>query len=167
MARRRMNGSATWFISMALITRGPHALLLQRVLQRQSVDDGGEHAHVVGGDAVHGLGLLGDTAEEVAAANDDGDLDAECMHFADLGRDLVYAHIVHAKALAGSQRLTRKLQQNSFVSRSRHSSAGVPEVESSVAGCDRDRPVVPEAEIVTALPQNSTLAFHSETIDCL
>ncbi len=32
------------------------------------------------------------------------------MHFGYLGRDLVYANIVHAKALAGSQRLTRKLQ---------------------------------------------------------
>ena len=29
------------------------ALLLERVLQRQRVDDGGQHAHVVGGGAVH------------------------------------------------------------------------------------------------------------------
>ena len=105
----------------------PHALLFQSVLQRKSVDHGREHAHVIGGDAVHGLGLLGDTAKEVSAAHHDGDFYAELTHFGDLSRDLVYPNVIDTKALARSQRFARKLQQNSFVSRSRHSSAGIPE----------------------------------------
>src|SRR5207237_1819049 len=56
---------------------------LEGVLERQAVEDGGEHAHVVGG------GLLDDVAagaelgaaQDVAAADDDGELHA-------LGRDL-------------------------------------------------------------------------------
>jgi hypothetical protein len=40
---------------------------------------------VVGGDAVHVDGLLGDAAEEVAAADDDADLAAEGVDGGDLG----------------------------------------------------------------------------------
>ena len=53
-----------------------HALLLERVLQRQRVDDRREHAHVVGGGAVHAARAGRDAAEDVAAADDDGRLDA-------------------------------------------------------------------------------------------
>ena len=53
MARRRMNGSATARISIAVATRVVTPLLLERVLQRERVDDRREHAHVVGGRAVH------------------------------------------------------------------------------------------------------------------
>ena len=55
MARRRMNGSATARISIAVATRVTTPMLLERVLQRQRVDDRGQHAHVVGGRAVHAL----------------------------------------------------------------------------------------------------------------
>ena len=51
---------------------------LQRVLQGQAVDHRGQHAHVVGGgllDAGVAGGELG-AAEDVAAADDDGDLHA-------------------------------------------------------------------------------------------
>ena len=53
------------------------AALLDGVLQGDGVDDGGEHAHVVCGDAVHVDGLLGHSAKEVAAANDDANLDTK------------------------------------------------------------------------------------------
>ena len=59
---------------------GVHALLLQRILQRQRVDHCGQHAHVIGGDAVHVLGLLGHAAEEIPAAHHDRDLHAELVH---------------------------------------------------------------------------------------
>ena len=87
MARRRMNGSATARISMAESTRVGDALLLERVLQRQRVDDRGQHAHVVGGGAVHAAGAGGDAAEDVAAADDDGRLDAERLDLGDVGGD--------------------------------------------------------------------------------
>ena len=49
--------------------------LLEEVLQGERVHDGAEHAHVVGAAAVHAaLRELG-AAEEVAAADDDRDLD--------------------------------------------------------------------------------------------
>ncbi len=86
-----MNGSATWFISIADMHTGIDALFLQRILQGQRVDDGGEHAHVVRGDAVHVLGLLGDAAEKIPAADDDGELNAELVHIRDFGGDLVNA----------------------------------------------------------------------------
>ncbi len=55
---------------------GEDVLLFQSVLQGQGIDDRGEHAHVVGGYAVHLLGLLGNATKEVAAANHDGDFNA-------------------------------------------------------------------------------------------
>ena len=83
-----MNGSATARISMAAGHARGDADLLERVLQRQRVDDGGEHAHVVGRRAVHALRAGGEAAEQVAAADDDGGLDAELLDFADLLGDL-------------------------------------------------------------------------------
>ena len=74
-ARRGMYGSATWVIEMADCTRVGGSGLLEEVLQREGVHHGAEHAHVVGPATVHAaLGQLG-AAEEVAAADDDGDLD--------------------------------------------------------------------------------------------
>ena len=59
---------------MADLHAGTDVAAFERVLEGEGVDDGGEHAHVVGG-PVHVLGLVGDAAEDVAAADDDGDLD--------------------------------------------------------------------------------------------
>ena len=67
------------------------------------VDDGGEHAHVVGGDAVHVDGLLGDAAEEVSSAYDDSDLDAEGVDVGDFFCDLVDEDGVDAEAGACGQ----------------------------------------------------------------
>ena len=60
------------------------ALALERVLKRERVDDGGEHAHVIGRDPVHAG--LGETraAKDVAAADHETDLHAEREHFGDL-----------------------------------------------------------------------------------
>ena len=85
---------------------GVDALLFQRVLQRQRIDHRREHAHVVGGDAVHLLGLLGDAAKEISPAHDDGDLDIQCAHFGQFGGNFVHAGSVHAETLAGGQCLT-------------------------------------------------------------
>ena len=52
--------------------------LLERVLQRQRIQDGGEHAHVVGGGAVHALAAGRQPAPDVAAADDDRDLRRRC-----------------------------------------------------------------------------------------
>ena len=67
---------------------GDDALLLERVLQRQRVDDRRQHAHVVGGRPVHPARAGGDAAEDIAAADDDGGLDAHRLDFGDVERDL-------------------------------------------------------------------------------
>src|SRR2546423_6846538 len=64
-----------------------HARLLQRVLQDDGVHHGGEHADVVGGGAIHIARALRDAAEDVAAADDYGDLDAQVAHVPDLPGD--------------------------------------------------------------------------------
>ena len=61
-----------------------HVLLLERVLQREGVDDRRQHAHVVGRRAVHAARARGDAAEDVAAADDDGRLDAHALDFGDV-----------------------------------------------------------------------------------
>src|ERR1035437_5257147 len=110
---------------------GENVLLLQRILQREGIDDGGQHAHVIGGDAVHEFGLLGHAAEEIAAANHDCDLDSEAMYLADFGGDLVDAGIVHTEALAGGQRFTGNFQEYAFINRSAHFWAKIPSWKSA------------------------------------
>ena len=87
MARRRMNGSATSAIVIAEVDARVRAAALERVLQGDGVDDRGQHPHVIAGHAVDPLGGRGDAAEDVAAADDDGDLDAEFVHLDDLVGD--------------------------------------------------------------------------------
>ena len=62
---------------MAVCTRVGWPELLEGVLQGQGVDDRGEHAHVVGLGAVHARAGAGHAPPDVAAADDDGDVDAE------------------------------------------------------------------------------------------
>ena len=66
---------------------GRDVALLERVLQRQGVDDRGEHAHVVAGHPVDPLLARRHTADDVAAADHDRELDAEAMHLGDLVGD--------------------------------------------------------------------------------
>src|SRR5690606_13723595 len=72
------------------LDRGLHAggdsALLEEVLQGEAVHHGAEHAHVVGPTPVHAaLGELC-AAEEVAASDDDGALDALGDALGDLAR---------------------------------------------------------------------------------
>jgi len=70
---------------------------------------------VVGGDAVHVDGLLGDSAEEVATSDDDADLAAEGVNGGDFGGYFVDEDSVDAEALAGGQGFSRDLEEDSFV----------------------------------------------------
>lgn len=54
--------------------------LLQRRLHGQGVHHRGQHAHIVGGGAFHVAGGLAQSAEDVAAADDEADLDALARH---------------------------------------------------------------------------------------
>ena len=120
MARRRMNGSATARISIAVDDAGGDADLLERVLQRQGVDDRGQHAHVVGGRPVHAAGAGRQAAEQVAAADDDGDLDAELLDFADLAGDLGGDRGIDAERLLAHQGFAGEFEEDARVDGLRH-----------------------------------------------
>jgi len=75
---------------------------------------------VVGADAVHVTGLVGDSAEEIASAYDDCDLDAEAVNVRKLGGDFVDARGVDSKTLLGSQGFTGDLQQDALEDGSGH-----------------------------------------------
>src|ERR1700722_11854707 len=91
------------------------AALLDGVLQGDGVDNGGEHAHVVCGDAVHVDGLLGYSAKEVAASDDDANLAAESVNGCNLLGYFVDKDCVDAKTAACGQCFARELEEDSFV----------------------------------------------------
>ncbi len=76
-------------------------LFFKGILQCQRVDDGCQHSHVIGGDAIHVAGLVGYAAEKIASAHNDCHLDAEGMHVGEFGRDFMNAGRVNAEALRG------------------------------------------------------------------
>ena len=96
------------------------ALLLERVLQRQGVDDRRQHAHVVAGGAVHPARAGGEPPEDVAAADDDGGLDAERLDLLHVVRDLRRDGRIDAVLLLAHQGFARELQQDAFVGRVWH-----------------------------------------------
>ena len=57
---------------------------LDRVLHRQRIHDGRQHAHVIAGHAVHAGARQAGAAEDVAAADHDRDLHAQAHDLADL-----------------------------------------------------------------------------------
>ena len=63
-----------------------NARFFKGVLQREGVDDGGEHAHVVGLGAVHPDAGPFEAAEDVPTADDDAYLDAEGVDLRQLDR---------------------------------------------------------------------------------
>ena len=72
-----MNGSATCVHGDGALHPRVHAFFFERVLQRQRVDHRRQHAHVVAGGAFDLEALLPAAAENISAADHDGDLDAE------------------------------------------------------------------------------------------
>ena len=81
--------------------RGHHArgdvLLFKSILQGQRVDDGGQHAHVIGADAVHVAGRCRDAAEEIAAAYHQADLHAGAGDFRDFSSQRLHSRAVQAE----------------------------------------------------------------------
>ena len=116
IARRRMNGSQT-----AEMDEGRHharrlAHGFHRLLQRHAVDDGGEHAHVVGGRPLDVLGFgEGRATDEVAAADDDGQLHAQLGDLHALACHALQLGAADAQAAFLAETLAGDLQQYTFV----------------------------------------------------
>src|SRR6266481_4485532 len=96
---------------------GEHTLLFEGILQSERVDHGGQHAHVVGGNAVHIAGLLGHAAKEVSSAYYNGDLRPQFVNFSDFARNLVNTAGFNPKTFVASQGLTGKFEQDTFESK--------------------------------------------------
>ncbi len=93
------------------------AQAFERVLHRERVHHGGEHAHVVAGDAVHAGAREARAAEDVAAADDDGDLHAHRVDLADLAGDALEHRRVDAVVRDAHQGFAAQLHQDAPVAR--------------------------------------------------
>ena len=103
-----------------------HVDVLQRVLERERVDHGRQHAHVVRGGAIHAFRAGRETAEEIAAADDDGRLDAELLDFSDLFRNLGRDGGIDPERLFPHERLARQLEEDAAVNGIGHVSRIIP-----------------------------------------
>ena len=70
---------------------------------------------MIGGGAVHALRTRRDAAEDVATADDDGQLDARGGDFGDLIGHADDGGAVDAESIFAHQRLAGKLEKNPFV----------------------------------------------------
>src|SRR5665213_195136 len=90
-------------------------LLLEEILQREAVHDGSKHAHVVGASAVHTPhGQLG-AAEEVAPADDHGNLNAFGHDDTDLLCNRKHDVGIDAERAIARKRLSGQLQHDPLI----------------------------------------------------
>ena len=94
-----------------------HPCALERVLQREPVHRGGEHADVVGGGAIHSRRGASDSAEDVSTANNNSDLDAELTDAANLIGHEGNDGRVDSIRLFAEKRLAGELQEDPLVTR--------------------------------------------------
>ena len=92
-----------------------HPVALEAVLERERVNDCGEHAHVVALRTVHAGSRTLKAAEDVPATYDDGDLDAGLADRGDLLGEPLRNGGIDAVGLVAHQRLPRELEKNALV----------------------------------------------------
>ena len=109
-----LDGGLHAALHVAAVGRAAHAQALDGVLHGQGVEDGREHAHVVGRGAVHlDHGALA-AAPDVAAADDQGDLQAADGQVHDLAGDLLDGFRAESLAVF-AQRLAGELDQYALI----------------------------------------------------
>ena len=100
---------------MAVSTRVGDVVLFERILQRQGIDDRGDHAHVIGGRSVHAARARRQAAENVAAADHDGSLHAQTLQLRDVFGNPRRDNGIHAICLVAHERFAGKFQENASV----------------------------------------------------
>src|ERR1022692_2206037 len=88
------------------------AELLQHILERETVDHGAEHAHVVGSRPVDTACGQRSAAEHVPAADHDRDLDPEPRRVPDLAREMRYGIRIDTEASAAGEGLAGQLEHD-------------------------------------------------------
>ena len=96
---------------------GHHARVLshslERILQCKTIDDRRDHSHVVGLSLVHSTTTALGAAPEVAATDDDGNVDAELVAgFLQFAGELRQNIVVQTEAGLFGERLTRQFQDH-------------------------------------------------------
>ncbi|SOY46183.1 hypothetical protein CBM2587_A160060 [Cupriavidus taiwanensis] len=86
-----------------------------RVLQRQRVHHGGQHAHVVGRGTVHAGGAAGDAAEDIAAADHHRHLHAELHDLGNVVHHRLDGRAVDAEGIVAHQGFTGQFQKDALV----------------------------------------------------
>ncbi|GBD19515.1 hypothetical protein HRbin27_02022 [bacterium HR27] len=94
---------------------GRNALAFQRVLQCECVDHGREHAHVISRCPVHPAGTRGQAAPDIAATDDDRDLNTTRGNPGDLLGEASDDDRVDAITSLTHHRLAGDLQKNPAV----------------------------------------------------
>lgn len=94
---------------------GFNAGIAQRVLQGHGVHDRGKHTHVVARGAIHAGGAESHTAEDVAAAHNDAQFDAEIKHALDFLNDARKRCTIDTELIRPHQGFAGKLQKNALV----------------------------------------------------
>ena len=85
------------------------------VLHGQSIHDRGQHAHVIGRGPVHALGRYGHAPENVAAADDQTELNAERGRLRQFPADGLDGLGFDTEALLAGQSLSGKFEHDSAV----------------------------------------------------
>ncbi len=98
--------------------------LLERVLHRERVHHGREHAHIVGGRALNPLGGGGQSAKDIAPADDHAQFEARVARLGNLARDARGHRRIDRQPVAAHQHLARQFQEDAFEGRLRHALTG-------------------------------------------
>ena len=90
-------------------------MLLHRILDRQRIDDGRQHAHIISISPIHTRGGQTHTTKDVAAANHDGNLDTCINERFDFCRNAFEHGRIDTEVLLAHQGFAAELQQDSFI----------------------------------------------------
>lgn len=94
---------------------GFNAGIAQSVLQGHGVHDRGQHTHVIARGAIHAGGAESHTAEDVTAAHNDAQFDAEIKHALDFLNDARKRCTIDTELIRPHQGFAGKLQKNALV----------------------------------------------------
>src|SRR5439155_6900196 len=133
---------------------------------RQAVHHGGEHAHGVAGRARHAARGDFDAANDVAAADHNGHLDAELLGRNQIVGNAVNGRLVDAKGVAAGEILARELDHDATIDRLSHClSLPCPAQVTSGAiapeGFDRSGYFLPLAAATSAAKSDSCFSIPS------
>src|SRR3970282_176021 len=139
---------------------GLHAFALQDVLERQGIDHGGQHAHVVGGHAVHPLLAGHRAAHDVPAPDHQADAGAQLVYRLDLIAQAIDHPEVDPEAALPSHGLPRQLDERAAVLEAGHQAS--PSWKRTNRRTTTFSPTLPD----TALTSCPTVCLSSFTKGC-